>query len=122
MKTITEDFNTLAETIVTVFEDLDLDEILSLLRFVAKPTSLTSRPFHKVHHSYQMRRSVYDMCYDVAYYIIERFWKLDGELVVTFIERTEGGYNYTPETIEWTLPINDFLHMIVGLDPFYHWE
>ena len=121
MKTITEDFNTLAETIVTVFEDLDLDEILSLLRYVTTQTELCSRPFHKVHHSYQMRRSVYDMSHEVEYYIIERFWKEDGELLVTFIERDEGG-TAVPETTEWTLEINDFMHMIVGLSPFYHWE
>lgn len=121
MKTITENFDTLAQTTVTVFEDLDLDEIISILRYVTKPSELCSRPFRKLFHSYQMRRSVYDMSHEVEYYIIERFWKDEGDILVTFIERDEGG-TATPETTEWTLTINDFLHMIVGLSPFYHWE
>jgi len=120
MKTITENFDTLAQTTVTVFEDLDLDEILSLLRYVTKPSSLCSRPFRKLYHSYQMRRSVYDMDHEVEYYIIERIWKEDGEILVTFIERDEGG-TATPETTEWTLDVDAFLHMIVGMSPFFHW-
>ena len=122
MKTITTDFDELSKTLVTVFEGLEIEEILSFMRLVLKPTALTTHPFVKRFHAYQMRRSVYDMSYDTAYYIIERVFKdEDGDIAVTLIEHTEGGYCRAPETVEWTFDIDYFLHAVVGLDPFYHW-
>lgn len=123
MKNITINFDTLARTIVTVFEGLDIDEILSFMRLVLKPNGYTSRTFRKLYHAYQMRRDVYAMCYDTEYYIIEKVYKdTDGTILVTYIEHDEGGYNFIPTTTEWTLEINDFLHMVVGMSPFYRWE
>lgn len=123
MKNITTNFDTLARTIVTVFEGLGIDEILSFMRLVLKPNGYTSRVFHKLYHAYQMRRDVYAMCYDTEYYIIEKVYKdTDGTILVTYIEHDEGGYNFIPTTTEWTLEINDFLHMVVGMSPFYRWE
>ena len=123
MKIINDNFETLTETVCTVFEDLTLEEIFELMQVMTKVSSLTSKPFRRVNHSYQMRKSVYDMAYETVHYIIERIFRDEDEgVMVTLLEHTEGGYNYTPETIEWTFPLDEVLHEIIG-DPFtYHWE
>ena len=122
MRIITEDFNTLTETVCTVFEDLSIEEIMELAEVMTKVCSITSRPFHRVNHSYQMKKSVYDMAYESVHYIIEKVFKDEGETLVTLLEHTEGGYNYTPETIEWTFPLDEVLHEIIGIPMSYHWD
>lgn len=122
MRIITEDFNTLTETVCTVFEDLSIEEIMELAEVMTKVCSLTSRPFRRVNHSYQMKKPVYDMAYESVHYIIEKVFKDEGETLVTLLEHTEGGYNYTPETIEWTFPLDEVLHEIIGVPMSYHWD
>lgn len=123
MKIITENFDTLAQTTVTVFEDLTLEEILELTQVMTKVSSLTSKPFRRVNHSYQMRKRIYDMAYENVHYIIERIFRDEDEgVMVTLLEHTDGGYNYTPETIEWTFPLDEVLHDIIGVPMTYHWE
>lgn len=123
MKIIHDDFQTLTKTICTIFEGLSLEEMVELIGVMTKVSSLSSKPFRQVNHSYQMKRPVYDMAYESVHYIIERIFRDDDEgIMVTLLEHTEGGYNYTPETIEWTFPLNEVLHEIIGVPMSYHWE
>lgn len=123
MKIINDNFQTLTETVCTVFEDLTMEEIFELMQVMTKTSSLTSKPFRRVNHSYQMKRDVYDMAYETVHYIIERIFRDEDEgVMVTLLEHTDGGYNYTPETIEWTFPLDEVLHEIIGVPMSYHWE
>lgn len=122
MKIINDDFQTLTETVCTVFEDLSFDEIADLAEIMTKVVRIGSRPFRRVNHALQMTRPVYDMAYETVSYIIERIFRdKDEGLMVTLLEHTEGGYNYTPETIEWTFPLDEVLHEIIGVPMSYHW-
>lgn len=123
MKIINDNFQTLTETICTVFEDLSLEEIFELMQVMTKTSSISSKPFRRVNHSYQMKRDVYDMAYETVHYIIERIFRDPDEgVMVTLLEHTDGGYNWTPETIEWTFPLDEVLHEIIGVPMSYHWE
>lgn len=123
MKIIHDDFQTLTETICTIFEGLTLEEMIELTGVMTKVSSLSSKPFRRVNNSYQMKRSVYDMAYENVHYIIERIFRDEDEgIMVTLLEHTSGGYNYTPETIEWTFPLDEVLHEIIGVPMSYHWE
>lgn len=122
MRIVSDDFNTLTATVCTVFEDLDLEEIMELVQVMTKVSSLTSKPFRRVNHSYQMKKDVYDMAYESVHYIIERVFRDPAEgLMVTLLEHTEGGENWTPETIEWTFPLDEVLHEIIGVPVTYTW-
>lgn len=123
MKIINDNFQTLTETVCTVFEDLTMEEIFELMQVMTKTSSISSKPFRRVNHSYQMKRDVYDMAYETVHYIIERIFRDEDEgIMVTLLEHTDGGYNYTPETIEWTFPLDEVLHEIIGVPMSYHWE
>ena len=123
MRIINDNFQTLTETVCTVFEDLSMEEIFELMQIMTKTSSISSKPFRRVNHSYQMKRDVYDMAYETVHYIIERIFRDPDEgIMVTLLEHTDGGYNYTPETIEWTFPLDEVLHEIIGVPMSYHWE
>lgn len=123
MKIINDNFQTLTETVCTVFEDLTMEEVFELMQVMTKTSSISSKPFRRVNHSYQMKRDVYDMAYETVHYIIERIFRDEDEgVMVTLLEHTDGGYNYTPETIEWTFPLDEVLHEIIGVPMSYHWE
>lgn len=121
MRIVNEDFQTLAETVVTVFEDMDLEEIQQLANVLTKTCRIGYRPFKRVNHSYQMKRNVYDFDYETVHYVIERVFRDDGDLMITLLEHTDGG-TAEPETIEWTDTLNDFLHEVVGVPLIYDWE
>ena len=123
MKIINDNFQTLTETVCTVFEDLSMEDIFELMQVMTKTSSISSKPFRRVNHSYQMKRDVYDMAYETVHYIIERIFRDEDEgVMVTLLEHTDGGENWTPETIEWTFPLDEVLHEIIGVPLSYHWE
>lgn len=123
MRIINDNFQTLTETVCTVFEDLSMEEIIELMQVMTKTSSISSKPFRRINHSYQMKRDVYDMAYETVHYIIERIFRDEDEgVMVTLLEHTDGGENWTPETIEWTFPLDEVLHEIIGVPMSYHWE
>lgn len=121
MRIVSDDFNTLTATVATVFEGLSFEEMTEIAEVMTKITRIGSKPFRMVNHAYQMHRDVYDMAYESVHYIIERIFRKDGEIWVTLLEHTEGGENWTPETIEWTFDLDEVLHEIVGVPLSYHW-
>lgn len=122
-----EEFETLTKTVATVLEDLSFEEMTELVGVLTKVSRIGARPFKKVNHALQMKRVVYDYDFDTVYYIIERIFRdeehgYDGEtMFVTYIEHTDGG-TAEPETIEYTIPLNELLHEVVGapLSLSYH--
>lgn len=122
-----EQFETLTKTVATVFEDLNLEEIAELNEALTKTCRIGAKPFKKVNHSLQMKRNVYDFDYETVHYIIERIFRdeehgYEGEtMFVTYIEHTDGG-TAEPETIEYTIPLNEMLHEIVGQPMWYEWH
>lgn len=121
MRIINEDFQTLTKTVVTVFEDVDLEEIQELANVLTKTCRIGSRPFRKIGHALQMKRTVTDFDFETVEYVIERIFRDNGELMITLLEHTDGG-TAEPETIEWTDTINDFLHEVVGVPLIYDFE
>lgn len=125
MRIVNENWNELTKTVMTVFEGLDFDEMAELAEVLTKVTKIGSKPFKKVNHSYQMKRSVYDFDFEVVEYVIERIFREENEyedetMWVTYMEHTSGG-TAEPETIEWTIPLNEFLHEVVGVPMTYNW-
>lgn len=127
MKILTEDFETLTKTVATVFEDLDFEDMAELAEVLTKVSRIDARPFKRVNHALQMKRNVYDYDFETVHYILERIFRdeehgYDGEtMFVTYIEHTDGG-TAEPETIEYTIPLNELLHEIVGVPLSYRWN
>lgn len=122
MRIVSDDFNTLTATVCTVFEGLSFEEIARLADVMTKVARIGSKPFRRVNHSLQMRRDVYDMAYESVHYIIERIFRDEVEgIMVTLLEHTDGGEHWTPETIEWTLPLDEVLYGVMDLPMSFHW-
>lgn len=127
MRIVTEDFRTLTLTVATVFEGLDFDEIAELAEVLTKMSRIGARPFRRIGHALQMKRSVYDYNFETVEYVIERIFRdeehgYDGEtMFVTYLEHTDGG-TAEPETVEYTIPLNELLHEVVGVPMSYHWN
>lgn len=127
MRIINENIETLKATVVTVYEDLDLPETIELCTAMTSVCRIGSRPFKKVNHSLQMEQRVYDFSFDYVYYIVERIFRDEDSgypgktAFITYIEHTYGG-DAKPETIEWTVPLDEFLHEVVGLPNSYQWN
>lgn len=127
MRILAEDFETLTKTVTTVFEDLDFEEMTELVGVLTKVSRIGAKPFTKVNHALQMKRNVYDYDFETVHYIIERIFRdeehgYDGEtMFVTYIEHTAGG-TAEPETVEYTIPLNELLHEVVGVPLSYRWN
>lgn len=127
MRIVTEDFQHLTQTVATVFEGLDFDEIAELAEVLTKTCRIGAHPFRKTGHTLYTKRNVYDFPFETVEYVIERIFRdeehgYDGEtMFVTYLEHTEGG-TAEPETVEYTIPLNELLHEIVGVPLSYHWN
>lgn len=127
MRIVTEDFQTLTQTVMTVFEGLDFGEIAELAEVLTKTCRIGARPFRKIGHALQMKRTVTDFDFETVEYVIERIFRdeengYDGEtMFVTYLEHTDGG-TAEPETVEYTIPMNELLHEVVGLPMWYDWH
>lgn len=119
MKKITADFATLTATLCTVFEGLDLEQIMDFVGYATRKDA--RHPFATKGHAYQMHRNVYDMGYDTADYIITKVFEDNGDIMVTFLERTGEGYNCPEEITEWTFEKSDFMIDVVGIDLDTYW-
>lgn len=127
MRIVTEDFQTLTQTVATVFEGLDFDEIAELDSVLTKVSRIGTHPFRKIGHALQMKHDVYDFPFETVHYVIERIFRdeeheCEGEtMFVTYLEHTDGG-TAEPETVEYTIPIGDLIHGIMGLPMWYNWN
>ena len=123
MRIVTENFQELTQTVCTTFSGMSLDEMLDLYEKLTKICKIGARPFREIGHSLQMKRNVYDFTFETVHYLIEEIFRdeehgYDGEVMfVKYLEHTDGG-TAEPETVEYTIPLSEFLQEIVG-SPMY---
>lgn len=119
-----EAFEFMTKAVETVFDGLSPEEIAELTDVLTKTCRIGARPFRQINHSLQMKRNMYDFSFETVHYIIERIFRdeehgYEGEtLFVTYTEHTAGG-TAEPETIEYTIPVNELLHDVVGAPLWY---